>query len=715
MTATSLIRPVILCGGGGTRLWPLSTDRRPKQFLSLTGPRPMVTETAARVADPAMFSAPLIIGSLRHADELRGALPGARFLLEPMGRNSAAAIAASVLLSDSEEIILALPADHHIRNVPAFVAAVRAALPAAEAGKIVTFGITPEYAATGYGYIEAGAETPGEPTRPVQRFVEKPKQETAALYVASGRHYWNAGIFMYRARTMEAALQQHAPDILDNVRQALSAGGELDPLVFAQVRNQSIDYAVMEHADNIVVAPASIGWSDLGDHRALHALAAETAANGNVFSGPVAATDTRDCFARSEGPVIALHGVSNLTVVATPEAVLVTPLDQKTPIRDVVAAAKDFAPARLPVPLRERIGRWLYQGCLPGWAERAWDSENGGFVESLTVAGEPETDLPRRGRVASRQVFAFARAKLAGWNPGGIADDLVARGLAYLDGPARSPKGGWAHVLSPDGAVADGRRDFYDHCFLAMAGAEALAAGHSSGRALTEEVWETIDALFADRANGGWRDIETRPTVSKLANPHMHMLEAALILHSATNDPAALARAETVASLFETHMFDPATGAMMETFGPDWTRIYEPHIEPGHCYEWASLLRELETRSGRDTGSWRRRLIRFSERSVLENGFTVDYLTPDGPGQPVTMRLWPQLERLRALLHHPEIPSEPAPLLESIFERYLDPGCAWTWIDRLDGDLAPAAASAPASMLYHFMTDLAPVAIRPDA
>lgn len=697
------IRPVILCGGGGTRLWPLSNAVTPKQFLHLTGPRSMVAETLARVSDPALFDAPLAVGSVRQEPLLRSALPGVELLLEPVGRNSAPAIAAAALASRADALLLVLPSDHHIADVPAFHRALTDGAAAALAGDIVTFGITPDHPATGYGYIRAGA---GEgPVRDAMGFVEKPDLETARAYLQSGEYLWNAGIFLFRADAMIDALRAHAPDILDGAERALRPGGVLDLEAFAACRAESIDYAVMEKATNVKLVPVSMGWSDVGDFRALQAL--RPGGDSNRIEGPVIADGVTDSLIRSEGPTVGVRGVSGLAVIATASSVLVTPLSEAGNIRALAEGAPHAARSRLDPRARARIGSWLAEAVLPGWAGRAIDGASGGFVEALDMAGNPLAHLPRRGRVAPRQLFAFATARRHGWNPDGAADAVIDRALAFLDGPARAPGGGWAHGFAGDGSVSDPRRDLYDHAFVALAGAAACAAGHPAGRALAEEAFETIDRLFADPVQGGWEDRETAVGV-KRANPHMHLLEASIAWYEVSGEARARARIEEIAALFEHWMFDTRSGAVLERFSADWKQAIDYRVEPGHCFEWAVLLQAAETLTGRDTASWRRRLVRFAETNGIRSGLALNTLDLDGGSVTPSHRLWPQLERLRALLASAEIPSDPDAVLEDIERHYLRPGPAWGWVDALDKDCIPAVTQIPASMLYHLMTAFAP-------
>ena len=700
------VTPVILCGGGGTRLWPLSTPRTPKQFLPLTGPQSMVAETLARVSDDGLFGPAMAIGSSRHRDALQQELPGVRLVLEPMGRNSAPAIAAATLLADPDEILLILPADHHIKDVAAFHRTIRNAQPAACEGQIVTFGIKPDFPATGYGYIEA---LPADSAaKPVARFVEKPDVETARTYIETGRFYWNAGIFMFTARVMREALAAHAPDILESVQAALTEDGQLDRTAFSKCRSESIDYAVMEAANNISVLPVSMGWSDVGDFRAVHALHAEASHDPVVLRGAVVAPGAERVFIQSSGPKVAVHGLDAISVIATRDAVLVSSLDGAAGIKPAVSAIQTLGQTLLRADQRQRLGDWLWNTVMPGWAARAIDPATGGFVEGLDMAGEAASGMPRRGRVAPRQLFSFARAKQLGWNPDGSADAVIEAAIKFLNGPARAPQGGWAHGFDGQGQINDPRRDFYDHAFVALAGAELAALGDARGQALAEEAFALIDELFGDNLYGGWVDHETGGG-GKLSNPHMHLLEASLRYYEVMGDPASADRIQTIATLFERFMFAPETGAVLERFGPDWTRIRDDRIEPGHCYEWIYLLSETDRLVGRDCGSWLRRIHAFTESHGIRDGMALNVL---GNGD-VGYRLWPQLERLRTYitLGSPQAPVKA--MIDEIHDRFLNPGPAHGWVDRLDQDFEPAVSHVPASMIYHLMTGIAPFVARP--
>ena len=660
----------------------------------------MLAETAARVYDPDRFCKPLAIGAARHARLLREVLPEADILLEPVGRNSAPPIAAACLISKPDDLLLVLPADHFIADVAAFRAAIETGTAAAEQGRLVTFGIEPDHPATGYGYIEAQGDGP---VRTVRNFHEKPGRVVAEGYLAAGGFYWNAGIFLFQAKAMIDALAEHAPDILDGVKAALTDEG-LDRAKFSAVRGESIDYAVLERAERIAVVPVSMGWSDLGDFRALHEAGASMMPGRVVSEGHVAVTDTTNAYIRAEGLKVAVHGLDDVAIVATPDSVLVARLSDAAGIKKVTSALQDLGTTVVRPDQRDWLESWLWERVMPAWAGLAVDAELGGLVENIGLDGAPRSCETRRGRIAPRQLYAFARAKRLRWNPAGAADTVIEAALEFLAGPGRATDWGWAHKFNNDGSIQDGARDLYDHAFVALAGSELAALGDGRGLALADEAFSVIDTLFADPARGGWRDPETAPRL-KRANPHMHLLEASLAHYEAVHDPASLKRIETIMVLFERWMFDPATGAMIEDFDADWSRVEAPRIEPGHCYEWAFLLCEVERLTGRDTASWRRRLIDYAERDGVSGEFVVDTVGAD----PVTHRLWPQLERFRALAHTPRPGADLPAILDRIIASFLEPGPPHGWIDKLDANHAPMVSAVPASMLYHLMTALAPV------
>ena len=333
-----MIIPVILSGGSGTRLWPMSTPETPKQFLALSGDLTMFQQTLARVADAEQFVPPLIVANARHADLIDAQLEGgsATLLLEPCARNTAPAIALAAIEA-GEAVMLVMPSDHIISDVAAFHAAIVRALPLAQAGWMITFGITPTGPETGYGYIRMG-EVLAEGVHRVDRFIEKPLADAAQDMLDAGGHAWNGGIFLFRADHFVAALVTHAPDMLAAAQSAMDkavrSGQRVypDEAAFAASPSDSIDYAVMEKADRVACVPVSMGWSDLGSWDALYDLD-DGNAHGNVLSGPIRLSDSTGNLIKSDGIRISAAGIEDLIIVASGNEVMILPRGQSQRVK----------------------------------------------------------------------------------------------------------------------------------------------------------------------------------------------------------------------------------------------------------------------------------------------------------------------------------------------------------------------------------------------
>ncbi|MEO0499316.1 MAG: mannose-1-phosphate guanylyltransferase/mannose-6-phosphate isomerase [Pseudomonadota bacterium] len=349
MTTDTWIQPVILSGGSGTRLWPLSRTQRPKQMLTLGQDRNMIAATVARVSGPD-FAPPIIVAGAAHEALVDAALDqesiGA-LILEPAARNTAPAIALAahkVMMQAPETLLLVMPSDHLIKDTDAFHAAIHAAAPLAADEWLVTFGIQPSHAETGYGYIEA-AEPLSERGRRVARFHEKPDAARAEAYVESGEFYWNAGIFLMRADAYLAALETHAEDIARDAATAWAnrvTEGDVDRPdrnAFASCASQSIDYAVMEPAARKAVIPVDMGWSDIGGFAALHDVLPKDT-HGNAVHGDAIIEDSSGTLLWAEDILVAAVGVDDLAIVATPDAVTVMPLSRAQDIKRVVDRLK---------------------------------------------------------------------------------------------------------------------------------------------------------------------------------------------------------------------------------------------------------------------------------------------------------------------------------------------------------------------------------------
>lgn len=346
---------MILSGGSGTRLWPVSRPDLPKQLLAIASDRSMLAETVQRLRH-ADFEAPIIVGAGQHGSLLKDQVDEAGtavevILLEPVGRNTsaAAALAAEWLRSTGrDELLLLMPADHVIGDVEALRAAIRAGAPHADNGAIVTFGIIPTGPNTEYGYIEVeGGQSDPADAHPVARFVEKPNAGDAAAYVESGRFFWNAGIFLVKASTLIDEMRQFLPDSLESIVQSVAGAARdgifvrPDPETFSKAENISIDYAIMEKTSRAVVIPVQMSWSDVGSWAAVWTLAPKDPDN-NAVSGDVVTIDTRNSLLRNESSaVLTAIGLEDMAVIAVDDAILVAPLSRAADVKLVVEKLRD--------------------------------------------------------------------------------------------------------------------------------------------------------------------------------------------------------------------------------------------------------------------------------------------------------------------------------------------------------------------------------------
>ncbi|HEV8018100.1 MAG TPA: mannose-1-phosphate guanylyltransferase/mannose-6-phosphate isomerase [Steroidobacteraceae bacterium] len=414
-----MLTAVILSGGAGTRLWPLSRELYPKQLLPLTGERTMLQQTVLRL-EGLTAAAPVIVCNEAHrflvAEQLRQLhITPRATVLEPFGRNTAPAIALAAhaalkgIAADAnaaDPVLLVLPADHVIRNVPAFQRAVRLALSAAEAGHLATFGIVASAPETGYGYIQRGA--PAGAAFRIARFVEKPDAERARAFVKSGDYYWNSGMFMFRARRYLQELARFQPEMA-RICEAAFRGARAD-LDFTRIEAasfeacpaDSIDYAVMEKTADAVVVPLDAGWSDIGSWSALHE-ASETDAHGNVVRGDVISEDTQGSYLYSESRLVAAVGLKDHVVVETKDAVLVAPKSRVQDVRKLVLHLKE----------RGRYEHSLHREVFRPWG--SYDSVESGprfQVKRLRVKPGAALSLQMHHRRAEHWVVVAGTARI---------------------------------------------------------------------------------------------------------------------------------------------------------------------------------------------------------------------------------------------------------------------------------------------------------------
>jgi mannose-1-phosphate guanylyltransferase/mannose-6-phosphate isomerase len=346
------IIPVIMCGGAGTRLWPVSRESMPKQFTHLVGQGSTFQQVIRRVSDPELFARPIVITHSEFrfivAEQLRDCAVSSDIVLEPMRRDSAPAVAAAAALAterDPQALVLILAADHVVRKEPEFRSACREAAKTAAQGRIVTFGIHPTCSATNYGYIRPGKPLNGASAREIEAFVEKPDAATASKYVAN-KYLWNSGNFLFHAATMWQEIEQFEPLMAKAVRESVSSSTRdldfvrLAPEPFARTPKKSIDYAVMERTKRAAVDPVDIGWSDIGSWSAVWDLL-DHDATGNAVEGSVCLSDTRNSLVLSDESILTtVIGVDDIIVIATPDAVLVVPRARAEEVKGLVEKLK---------------------------------------------------------------------------------------------------------------------------------------------------------------------------------------------------------------------------------------------------------------------------------------------------------------------------------------------------------------------------------------
>jgi len=408
--------PVVLCGGSGTRLLPLSRSFLPKQFLPLVSERTMLQDTLARLSGLDGAESPIAVANEEHrflvAEQLReiGCTPRA-LLLEPVGRNTAPAVAAAALQVAPDSILLVLPADHSIAGLEELHAAIRAGAELAAGGKLVVFGIPPKSPHTGYGYVKRGPKVHSglrEGAFAVERFVEKPALDKARAFLAEGGYFWNSGMFMFRADRFLAELDTGRPDIVAGVRKALDAAGRdldfvrLDKDAFARVPSDSIDYAVMERTRDAVLIEARFAWSDVGSWNELWAAGAKDA-SGNVTHGDVLLADTKDSYIRSEGRLVAAVGASDMVIVETSDAVLVARKERADELKQMVERMK--ATQRPEHALHRRVYRpWGYFESL--------DTGDRFQVKRLMIKPGAKISLQRHQKRAEHWVVVSGKARI---------------------------------------------------------------------------------------------------------------------------------------------------------------------------------------------------------------------------------------------------------------------------------------------------------------
>jgi mannose-1-phosphate guanylyltransferase/mannose-6-phosphate isomerase len=714
---------VIMCGGGGTRLWPASRPSAPKQFIPLIGDGSLLQATVERVVPLQGLAGLVLVAGVQHRALLERHLGDVQvpvtMLLEPEPRDSAPAMAAAahwIHARDPAAVAVFLASDHHIPDAADFREALGEAVAAARKGGIVTLGVKPREASTQYGYIKPGAWAGSGAVCAVDVFREKPDAETARAYLADG-YLWNSGNFVAGVSTLLNEFDTHVDGLNGAVRAALlngSANGRAVVLgpEFRDARKISIDFAVMEKTRRAAVIPVDIAWSDLGAWDAVWQHSPKddggnVAADGHILVG------AKDCLVRSDpGFTVAAVGVQDLAIVVHGRSVLVASKshaqDVKAVVQKVDASASqpraaDLS-ARLPV-VGSELRQWLFHQALPLWATVGTDHAGWGFCEAIEPHGAPSL-AARRARVQARQVYSFATAGKMGWY--GPWRQLVSRGLEDFCRYYLRPDGLFRTLVSASGAPLDDRPVLYDQAFalLAFASAEDIIPGLEA---------EALSLMSGIRANyshgaGGFRENDK---LSFQSNPHMHLLEACLAWIDRGKASVWYDMAGQVAALALDCFIDPGTGQVGEYFAADWSRAGGEAgriIEPGHQFEWAWLLYRWYTVSGNDHAlNAARRLVDCGRAGVdVHRNVAVNQIAADGGWLTGDARLWPQTERLKATLVFwgaREGGSSADELVRSAeaLLPYLATKIPGLWFDKMKADGGLVHEAAPASSLYHII------------
>ena len=713
---TQALYPVILCGGGGTRLWPTSRPSRPKQFLSMAGKRSLFQDAVLRMVPLAEDGGRvLVIGGLAHRrwiiDQLSELGVEAQVLLEPEARDSAPAMAAAaawVARADPTGVIAFVASDHHIPDHDAFRAAVAKAGAAAAKGRIVTLGVKPDGPSSAYGYIRpSGTDLSG-----VAAFVEKPDAADAAAYIAAG-YLWNSGNFMVRAQTLLDELSALAPGVLAAAKAALPGadGGPVQLLgaAFSGSPRISIDYAVMEKTRLADVLAVDFGWSDMGAWDAI-AASGEGDASLHIFE------DSEGCLVRApDGVLVAALGVSNIAIVVEPDAVLVTALNRAQDVKRVVERVKALSPHHLdfasapPESLAEgahRLADWLRLRALPLWGTMGLE-DGPGFTEAMGLDGR-SLPLPVRARIQPRQIYVYATAGRLGWS--GPWRRIVSCGLEAMLSRYLRDDGSSMALVARNGAPLDQTSCRYDQAFALFALAHAKAAGVKDASIDARALGLRGNLSQSALPQGGFIEAGVHPYQS---NSHMHLLEACMAWEGqADADWAALS--DGIVDLAERRFIDPANRRLRAFYDADWNPAMGEAgrlVEPGHQFKWAWLLARhglARRRPGlikRARGLYARGREGVSERG----GVAQDALNDNGSLRSGGARLWPQTEWLKAalLLANHSRDTERAALMadaETALQAlwlYLTPDGLWRDKRLPDGGFVDE--SAPASSFYHIM------------
>jgi mannose-1-phosphate guanylyltransferase/mannose-6-phosphate isomerase len=748
------LTPIILCGGSGTRLWPKSRLEKPKQFSRFGASHSLLQQTALRFQNGRRSISPqpaIIVGAERFRHEMAEqfedcAADYQSMILEPFGMDSAPALAVSIVelsRTDPDAICCMVPSDHNISNLDGFYESLEKCVRAIEAhGWVMTIGIQPTEPETQFGYIERGDTSDVTGAYPVLRFHEKPNLVKAKEFFATGRFFWNSGIFCFRVRDMVAAFEAHDLNTWEAAQAAVDAGQRtgrellLDGNEFSKSTKTSIDYAIMEKLDTIGVVPGAFRWNDLGGWNQIYDVTIDRDDQDNVCHGQVYTHGTSRSYIEASSRLVAVAGLEDVIVVEEEDCVLVLDRNKAGAVKELhqlmtADRRPELRSATAGISAQDALV-WLRDVSVPFWAEHGIDRAHGGVFEHLHFDGSPVDDDHKRFRVLPRQIYCFAEARMM-FPDHEIDFEPVLRSLFdHMVATGWHAEGGWIHRYNPDGSVQNPLRDTYDQCFVLLACASLhQATGWPEARAWADKTLNWLDANLLDETHGGYFENNERD-LPRRANPHMHFLEAMLAWYDLTGEEDYLSRAEKIIGLFEKHFFNAADGVLAEMFDAQWRELPEPiHqlVEPGHHYEWAWLL--LRYDRIKPTAGLREKAMRLylHARGVghQASGAALDFINRNGSRPDASKstkpldraRCWPQTEALKASveLERNGVAAAGAfrsDMLDLLFSRYLltplnctrlagENAVPGGWVDVLDDNGKSVAPYMPSSTWYHIL------------
>lgn len=726
------VLPIVLCGGSGSRLWPLSRSTAPKQFHSLATKKTMLADTLDRVSGPinkGFYANARVIGSARFTSEISEQCKSTtasmgQIILEPCIRDTSAAIAAAIAdlaIKSPTQIVLILPSDHHVTDVDKFSAIMRCAAEDVEAnGGIMTIGIKPTRPETQFGYIER--EDSSGPIYNVARFCEKPDLETAKNFLASGSFFWNGGIFMFRVSDMVQEFIRQQPQIWENAKLASEHGRRvaeklfLNEKHFSACEKISIDFGVLENAKTIRTIEADFDWSDLGSWNQLHEVSSQSV-DGNTLIGDISTYEVNNSYIRSEDRPTAIAGLDDIVVVSQQDALMIVHRDKSYMVKELHGLItktnwppKTINSAGKQIPYNDNIKQWVFDQALPFWAENGFDYDQGGAHEALDYNGKPVDLGQKRLRVTARQIYCYAKAYEFGWNRP-ECKKIINHCVNTLKTTGWHKDGGFIHLYNLDGTVQDDTRDAYDQCFVLL----GFATYWQATKLPIAKEWGNKTLLFMDEAladpvNGGYFETPEK-SGTRRANPHMHFFEAMLAWYEATGEQDYLDRAAKIIDLFKSKFFDHENWRVHEMFDSAWNPLSDDidKVEPGHHYEWVwLLLRYAKLSDDNSVKNYARKLyatsLAFGHHPKTDG--VAQFVDADGSNISPIARAWCQTEALKASIamkqHGLHVDGNlEIRMLDQIYNRYLAAPCSGGWYDGIDKDGRVVSDNMPSSTFYH--------------